>query len=734
MDGDAIKSFFAHHVEKFVLGLIAAIAIFLIYSGTKYPDYLTKTQPERLQEDARTVKQSIDDDHTEAIAETLPAKEGEDYPERVLDLQKPIPYPNYGEPVFKPASGDSSMPRQDPQLFAPVDLRVQGVLGALAMKNPRGRTSYPAMELEDADPVEVEEEPKPRSSRRTGRRGRNMEGGGYGGGGEMAGEAYGEMGGEGYGGEMGGYGGEMGGYGGEMGGYGGAGGKRRLNAKYNEGYKPTTTGAGMTGGMAATAGETPLKTIPQSSIFIAGTAAVPHKQLIESYKSALLDAAGYQAQRDRPIYAGFEVQRAEVTGRSADQLEEDDWVLVGDWEQHNKIALYQWDGFGAEIVPGDYRDPRLTAVIPPLLIYDFTRFVTHPLIPLKSLQEIAAEKQPQRRAPTAIEGPILPGRGNDNNAAAPPAAGNRLDVGAMVGGMGPGGMGTAMGPGGMGPGGMGFGGQGRSVAEPDYKLVRFYDFRYNKDNGPQPGREYVYRVRIGLEDPNFPKSPRAQPTLRNLAEDVFARVAPKVAEFEASRERDFVIYSDWSDPSPVASLPDFTEVYAGPVQPASTRSLQVSGKSIDYVNTPPQGKAVGMRWDWTLAANVPAEMEVMPGTVLNTKQAAEVIDPLTMAIKKIEERQIETNVTVVDVSGGELLQITEESDEEQEMTAPGTMLMFDANGGLYVRDDIDDLRAYRMHTFADEREAAKPAPTSGDDGYPGGYGEEMGGFPGGYGN
>lgn len=692
MDGDAIKSFFAHHVEKFVLGLIAAIAIFLIYSGSQYPDYLEKAQPERLHQDAQRVRQSIDDDHTEAIVETLPAKEVEEYPERVARLRNPIPDETYGPILYVPGSGESSVPRRDPQLFAPVELRVQGVLGALAMQSPRNLTSYPAMELEDAEPPEVEEEPQPRRSRRSSRRGRGMEGGGFDAEMEMGAGIMEEE-------EM------M--MGAEMGGPEGLEtnvGQRRLNSKYNQGYKPTG-GAGMATGRGGRGGDVPLKTVPQSSMFLAGTAAVPHKKLLESYKSALLDAAGYQAERDQPLYAGFEVQRADVTGRSVDELGEDDWILVGDWEQHNKMAFYQWDGFGAEIVPGDYRDPQLTAVIPPLLVYDFTRFATHPLIPLKSLQELAAEKQPERRVRRRIEGPILPGqRNNDPAASAPAEEGAERDS-------------------------MRAGRRRDSIGDPEYKLVRFYDFVHSKvENSPKRGRDYVYRVRIGFEDPNFPKSPRLQPTLRNLAEDVFARVAPKVAGFESDQERDFVIYSDWSEPSPPASLPQLTEVYAGPVEPADVRTWETGGKSIDYVRSPAQGKAVGMEWDMRLATNVPAELTVAPGAVLNAKQAAEVIDPLTTVIKKTEERDIETDITVVDLFGGELLQITRETDEDEEMTAPGTMLMFDPEGGLSVRDDIDDLHGYRMHTFADEREAAKPSPSRDEEDVFGGFEGEMGGY------
>ena len=68
---------------------------------------------------------------------------------------------------------------------------------------------------------------------------------------------------------------------------------------------------------------------PEPSVgwFIAGTAVVPHKELYENFKQAFMDADQYDPRRDTPFYYDLEVQRADVTGKSVDQLAEDDWQI-----------------------------------------------------------------------------------------------------------------------------------------------------------------------------------------------------------------------------------------------------------------------------------------------------------------------------------------------------------------------------------------------------------------------
>ncbi|WP_153558575.1 hypothetical protein [Roseimaritima sediminicola] len=703
MDSDKIKNFFAQHIEKMVLGGICVFALFLIMQGMGYPMFRdSEFEPEELQSKATEVKRNIDQPHNEAVLALLPPAEPKSYRQRIAQLQKQIPYEEYPHTALEQLRVDSSIKRIDPALVAPIELRMTGVLASMAVKGGR-ETSYPAAELENAEPKEVEEE-KPRRRER-GRRGRR--GGGeaeymgmgqeammmmsdpYGTGGEGATPDYMAGGGSGEMQSMDPMGMGMG-MGEAMPGMGVT---RRLDPKYNLGTK-------VTGNVQTTTTEDsrtpkrPLRAIPHSAWFIAGTAALPHKELVESYKNTFEKTKGYKPLRDRPIYLGYDVQRADVTGKTVDQLADEDWVDVDGWERMNFYALNWWEGYAPDIIPADYRDPKLTALIPPLLIYDFTHFATHPKIPLKSMAEIAREEA------DPLGGVELPDIFDPNAPAVPtrrPGAGMNPGMGMEMGmGMEPGmGMGMEM--------GMGMGtARGPEKNPPEFKMVRFYDFYHPRaPNPPKPGRSYVYRLRVKLEDPNFPENPALTPTLRSLSAEVFQRVVPKIEAAKTTKKRDFVITTPWSDPSPVVQLPRRIEMYAGPIiEPASTKDVPVANQTVTYERSPARAKAVVAVWDWDYALAVPAPMDVRPGTVLNDTLDAEVVDPLTLTIKTKPNSAVRTHAVVLDVTGGEPLQLQEEDD----LTRPGMVFVYDpVQGGLKVLQEIDDRFRFGRYTFAEDK-------------------------------
>ena len=119
---------------------------------------------------------------------------------------------------------------------------------------------------------------------------------------------------------------------------------------------------------------------------------VPHRELYEAYKQALQDADQYDQDADTPFYYDLQVQRADVTDKSADQLVEADWVKVWDRTLYTKLATYNWSGFAPEIVPNDYRDEALTMWIPPVLLDDYRSIARHPLIPEMSQAAIKQEQ------------------------------------------------------------------------------------------------------------------------------------------------------------------------------------------------------------------------------------------------------------------------------------------------------------------------------------------------------
>jgi hypothetical protein len=309
-----------------------------------------------------------------------------------------------------------------------------------------------------------------------------------------------------------------------------------------------------------------------------------------------------------------------------------------------------------------------------------------------------------------------------------PGSGDDMLDGGMGGMMGSG-MGGMMG---SGMGGMMGGGGQTSASAPTYKQVRFYDFVDPKNpNSPKAGRTYVYRVRVALEDPNFPSRPALQPDLRYLSSEVYARVSQKIQEAEANGgKRDPRMWTSWSEISDPTELPMPSRVFAGPVSPAELATVRTGTSAVTLERKPAQLDLVALQWDYTLNCEVIVPLESRPGSVLAKSAVPSVVNPMDLSIKKTPDRLVDAQSVVVDVIGGEELKLL--TDKEEELAAPGYMLLFNAAGDLVVQNDLDDAEFYRIYSFADERERAAAAAEAESDagsgtGYPG-----AGGMPGGY--
>src|SRR6056297_62087 len=215
MDTDKIKQFFVLHVEKMVFGLVVALSAFLIYRGIGLPSFLDVHQPADLATKASQVRLAIDEDHTEAIlGERIPTF---DILKQTKKLYTPVDSAAYKfENTWESQNSESIVRRKDPALPAPLELHTHGVISSIAVNGSTTPGDYALALLEDADPVEKVEQPKPRERRRRDRNAGGYGGGAYGGGGAGGyGAAGGGAGGYGAAG-AGGYGGEEG-YGGEAG-------------------------------------------------------------------------------------------------------------------------------------------------------------------------------------------------------------------------------------------------------------------------------------------------------------------------------------------------------------------------------------------------------------------------------------------------------------------------------------------------------------------------------------
>lgn len=681
MNGDAIKEFLFRHVEKFIFAMLMLIAVFLIYQGFLKPDILAKHQPDKMQQSATQVKTSIDDDHWESIKEPrLPTL---DVVARTNETIKPVDPSPYVLPVpWEAKSIDLSIKRTDPKIPVPIDLQVRGVVASLAIKSAG---DYALKALEPADAVEkVKEKPKPKP-RRSRMSAEEMM---YGMGSEgmdpsmmdpsMMDPSYG-----------------MEGMAGGMPGMAPIVPVRKIDSKlYDQGFRSMSS-------------VEPAE--PAVAQFIAGVALMPQKKIFAAFEEALSQAEGYNTQRDQPFYIAFQMQRADVTNKSVDQLVDGpngDWVTRGSSRYYQQLLLKRWSGMAMEVVAGTYRDPELTAAIPPVLLDHYTWFTTHPKIPVGDEPLPGTELLGPKKEIVPV-GPIVPGAGDDVFQGRGRTSGMMMNQGYADSGMDSGMMG------GYDSYGGGAYGQGVKVEQPEFKLIRFYDFRDftgKEDPGaPQPGRKYVYRVRIAVEDPNFPANPAADPRSGSLSSEVFRRVEKLKADSAAllkknpQAARNSTLWSDYSEPSPAVSLPSLNKSFAGPIDPGTTKVYDVGATKVQFYSKPPRGKVVVAQFSPQFGAPLPVFAEVGRGSVLNKTGVIDIPDPLALEVRKAPDLTVNTSNVVLDLTGGAPLGIASALPLAENQTEPGMVLMFDPAGGLEVVDEIETQRGYRLYSFADER-------------------------------
>ena len=667
MDLDRIKALTLAHFEKVLLALFVLLGGWLIYSGVQKPDFLQTQQPDRLAADATQVRNQIDDDHTDEVLKER--RSDFDIVAQTRRGYRPVDESIYRwTNTWRSIDAASVVRRIDPVLPPATSIRVHGVVTPIATV-ARGEGEYPLAELDPADAVEQE---RPRAGRR--RRGRAPAAAGPP---DMA--------------TIMGMNGPPMGIGGPPVGMGGpsmSAAVRRVGDDADE------------SGYQATAKDNRYPQ-PSAGIFICGTAVLPYKSIYRGFEKAFADTSDYNLGRDLPYFHDLEVQRADVTDRDVSDLKDADWTVVATRRDMLLLAANQWIGFAPEIVPDDYREPALTMVIPPVLLEDYTKYSTHPEIPRRSRAQIrgdesAAEAEAERNRAEDFSDATLagPGRGGRGMAGPP------LDM------MGPPqGMDMAMMAGGMG--------MTRRSADPDpveKKIIRFYDF-FKRETGPYPGREYVYRIRYGVVDPNFPSEPLLQPKMGSLNPEAAARVMELVAAAEQTGERTremYMRYSDWSQPGEPVALPPlpFGEAYAGEVKAPSDADMTIGGRRVVYRRDPHMANMVTTQFDLRYGARIPLTKDVRPGSLLSASaETADVIDPLTLEVRKLpppeagDEAVVEVanNQVVVAISGGEDLQV------DRELTLPGRVLLMDADGNLTLGGDIEQQRRYRTYSFADER-------------------------------
>ena len=275
--------------------------------------------------------------------------------------------------------------------------------------------------------------------------------------------------------------------------------------------------------------------------------------------------------------------------------------------------------------------------------------------------------------------------------------------------------------GGMPPGGGTMGGMGSYGPERlvKYKLIRFNDFTVEK------GRQYRYRVKVFVEDPNYPSEAYSAPSLAGLDLAVQTRVRDLEAkDAKSGKAKSTYLASEYSPASDVVAQPPSEWFYAGKVTPGNDKFYSHFGT----------GTSLTVVQDDKKNVDVPGKYEVYRGSTLNfTLPELDVIHPALGEKRKIEKYSFLTNAVVADMRGGEELPQVDQS-QPHHLKAPGEVLIVDAAGNMHVRDEADDVEYFHRFLGPQEEETKKkkkPADEEATKGFEGMLMPGVGGGPGG---
>ncbi len=315
--------------------------------------------------------------------------------------------------------------------------------------------------------------------------------------------------------------------------------------------------------------------------------------------------------------------------------------------------------------------------------------------------------------------------------------------------MGYGAEGSAMGYG-M-DGGMGMMGMGTSMPKTKYKLIRFYDFDV------KPGVVYQYRVRVLMEDPNYPKyfmappmqslEPEALKRVQDLdvadkrvndkilAEDYDKNGRPKDRKDPKTGNRilprklakSSTRKSDWSAPSRMVRFPHPSSVAVGKFSTESGNKMRLATAAWHVVPAAVGGSGVGVevyRNDSVSRGDI-VYGKTTVGTG-STKAGPSLINPIT---KRVVSMPLDADFhfrpnLVLDVKAPRGLSVSQTGRDPIETSAE-VVAVDPETGDVRITHEFNDFDNFRMYSFADEEEAASKKQPSGPamgTGTPGGAG------------
>jgi hypothetical protein len=247
--------------------------------------------------------------------------------------------------------------------------------------------------------------------------------------------------------------------------------------------------------------------------------------------------------------------------------------------------------------------------------------------------------------------------------------------------------------------------------------TKFLLFRYF-DMTVEPGKQYRYRVRLAVADPN------AYSEARHLDPEVTTRL-----QKDRKPNGDPLGYrlTEWSEVSPVASVPHAGLVYVAGAEPANPANYA----------SEPEAKILIKSLDAAQVAEVALAEMFSRGTVLNLfgKQPQVIWSATFQSTNADGEPQpspkfdFRTGLTLMDFDGGEVL------GGNRELKAPARALVMDSTGKMMIESELERYetvwqygKLMEMHADAERRARERERDGGGRDGYGGGRGGRRGGY------
>lgn len=366
---------------------------------------------------------------------------------------------------------------------------------------------------------------------------------------------------------------------------------------------------------------------------------VPLRKQLQAYNDAFIGAAEFDDSRDTPLYGGFRLERREVSNGTP-----------GDWEAIDSFNLLRtekerWSEESNDEVASIYVHQNLTMPIPPIVgkADAMEKASIHSKVETNEQAQMRENLENQRTIEaegSLADDPFALLNSEGGNARR--RRNNEDDFDDELS----------------------LGEERLSQLDADHLLLRFFDFAVTA------GKSYQYRVRLVLEDPNNPVSTK-RPSQNACEPSVIVR-----------RQKDidsFIRETDWSEPSAIVAVPSGASVLAS----KTVGSVIKSGKSSYLPSNEPKATVLAVAWDGANSREIPVEMTVERGKLLNTKDDLEAVDLKKNLVVSLKDFQFKTDAMVVDIAGGTKL-------DARGLRSPGRILVMTPDGRLTFRNELED--------------------------------------------